>query len=161
MQQKALIAEKEIESMKRILATKKREAVAYSLKNAQFNEFIYSVLPNLKDIQSQLSAKSQNQLQKVIKKLVQYHKKRRNWHEFDERFKELNQEFFQRLSTKYPELTPNEKRVCNLLYLGMTTKEISKVMSSSNRTIENTRYRIRKKIGIQQEAVLMNFMLDI
>ena len=46
----------------------------------------------------------------------------RLWQEFSLRFKEINSEFYDKLLTKYPDLTQSELKLCAYLRLNMTTK---------------------------------------
>jgi hypothetical protein len=45
--------------------------------------------------------------------------------EFDLRFKQVHGEFYEKLLARFPDLTPNEQKICAFLRLNMTTKEIS------------------------------------
>ena len=61
----------------------------------------------------------------------------------------IDTDFLRALSCRYPALTMTELRVCGLICLDLTCREISTVEGTSIRNIENHRYRIRKKIGVK------------
>ena len=66
-----------------------------------------------------------------------------------------------RLSSFRVKLTPMEIQVANLIEKNKNTKEISKLLNLSGRTIERHRYQIRKKLGIKQRNVsLRTFLLS-
>ncbi len=70
--------------------------------------------------------------------------------------------FGQKLSSKYFNLTSTELRIANLIKYGHTTKEISKLLNLSPRTIEFHRNNIRKKIGISNKRVnLKSYLLSL
>ena len=68
-----------------------------------------------------------------------------DWKEFEEQFKQVHPEFRGNLLKKYPELTEIELRVAALLRLKLKTPDIARLLSLSDRTIDNHRHRIRKK----------------
>jgi len=60
----------------------------------------------------------------------------------------------------YPSLTPHELKMCAYLRLNMTTKDIAQMLNISVRGVEISRYRLRKKLGIESETNLIDFMLS-
>lgn len=82
------------------------------------------------------------------------------WLEFDQKFDEVHGDFRSRLLERHPDLTPGELRVCSLLRLNMTSKDLAKAMSRSLRTIENTRYRIRKKLQLAPDEDLVKYIIQ-
>ena len=73
---------------------------------------------------------------------------------FDRYIKELNNTFFQNLEKKYPGLTDNEKKLCSLLRLKLTSKEIASILNITPKSVEVNRYRLRKKMNIRKEEKL-------
>ena len=84
-----------------------------------------------------------------------------DWNMFLIRFEEKHTGFFQSLKTNYPQLTPSDLRLCACLRLNMETKDIASLMNVSIRSIENSRYRIRKKLNIPQHINLTIFFMDV
>lgn len=81
-----------------------------------------------------------------------------NWQSFDEQFNSLHPQFLHNLTVAFPELTPQERKVCPLLRLNLETEEIAKLMFLSDRSVENHRYRIRKKLGLTTQQSLPDFL---
>ncbi len=75
------------------------------------------------------------------------------WEDFILRFKEVHSGFYARLIKKYPDLTPNEQRLCAFLKLNLSTKEILSMTGQSERSIVMARHRLRKKFGINSQEV--------
>ena len=82
------------------------------------------------------------------------------WQEFSVHFEELHPRFFQRLQSRYPNLTPNESRICALLFLNMSNKEIASITHRSARTVEAVIYQIRKKLNIPLSERTQSFLLN-
>jgi len=68
----------------------------------------------------------------------------------DRYIKDLNDKFFISLERYYPGLTSNEKKLCSLLRLKLTSKEIASILNIDPKSVEVNRYRLRKKMGINK-----------
>ena len=84
-----------------------------------------------------------------------------DWKMFMIQFEQKHTGFFKRLKTLYPQLTPSDLRLCACLRLNMESKDIASLMNVSLRSIENSRYRIRKKLKIPQNKNLIVFFMEI
>jgi len=73
---------------------------------------------------------------------------------FDMYIKELNNTFFQNLEKKYPGLSDNEQKLCSLLRLKLTSKEIASILNITPKSVEVNRYRLRKKMNIKKKEKL-------
>jgi DNA-binding CsgD family transcriptional regulator len=83
------------------------------------------------------------------------------WNEFEVRFQQVHQEFYQKLMQKYPDLTPNEIKICAFLKLNMTSKDISAITFQSVKSLEVARHRLRKKMGIDRDDNLVSVLQDL
>ncbi|KQB40049.1 triple tyrosine motif-containing protein [Flavobacterium aquidurense] len=83
-----------------------------------------------------------------------------HWNEFEEIFNQLHDNFMQRLKTSFPELTPRDMRLCAYLRMNFNTKEIAPLLGISVRGVEDTRYRIRKKLQLSSEANITEYILN-
>ena len=78
---------------------------------------------------------------------------------------ELNEQlpvFMARLSERAQEpLTPYEKAVAALIRSGYTTKDIAALLDKSVRAIDNARYRVRQKLGLNRTDHLQSYLEGI
>lgn len=84
-----------------------------------------------------------------------------DWKMFLIKFEEKHTGFFKKMKALYPQLTNNDLRLCACLKLNLETKEIVSLMNLSIRAVENSRYRLRKKLNIQPSQNLNEFFLEI
>ncbi len=70
-------------------------------------------------------------------------------------------DFLNRLEEKHPGLTKAEKKLCTLLYVNMSSKEIATITNSTIRTIETSRYRLRKKFNLSRDEDIVSFLQKI
>lgn len=81
------------------------------------------------------------------------------WELFDKWFSEVHKEFYTKLERSFPKLTTNDKRLCALLRLNMTTKEIAAITNQNPNSIEVARTRLRKKLDISNKEIsLVSFI---
>ena len=71
---------------------------------------------------------------------------------------EVNSGFIAKLSDSYPDLTNSEKRLASLLRIGMSSKEISLIMSMEPKSVDMARYRLRKKLNLTANDNLCDFL---
>ncbi len=64
------------------------------------------------------------------------------------KFLEMNKDFLQDLSQKYPQLTNNDLNLALFLKMNLTTKEIAQIQYKSVNTIKVARSRLRKKLKL-------------
>jgi DNA-binding CsgD family transcriptional regulator len=76
--------------------------------------------------------------------------------------KDIISPFQRNLSSKYPNLTPREIEITNLIKEGKTTKEIARVLNSSPGAIDFHRNNIRNKLGLKKmNANLRSYLLSL
>ena len=68
--------------------------------------------------------------------------------------KELNINFYQNLEKKHPNLTEKDKRLCALLRLNLSSKELASILGISFKSVEVNRYRLRKKMNLKKQEKL-------
>ena len=82
--------------------------------------------------------------------------------ELDIRFKQVHGDFYQKILKQYPDLTPNELKLCAYLRLNLSSKDISDLTGQQVSTIETARSRLRKKIGLSHsQTSLVAFLSQL
>jgi len=82
-----------------------------------------------------------------------------DWEVFQESFNQVHDDFFKRLMGAYSDLTPGDLRLAAYLKMNLSSKEIAPLLNISVRGVENKRYRLRKKIGLPEDANLTEFIM--
>lgn len=72
----------------------------------------------------------------------------------------FNSELYRKLVKDFPNLTPNESRICVLVAMNMTTKQISDITSQSVDAINMSRTRLRRKLGLTGKNVGLQEFLN-
>lgn len=111
---------------------------------------------NLNDISKENSNKQS--LKKLQRSVSNGLTQEQDWDTFRLRFGEVHPQFFIDLKAKFAEITPNEEKLCAFLRLNMTTKEIASLTNNSVRGVETSRYRLRKKLNLNEDVNLVEFL---
>ena len=82
------------------------------------------------------------------------------WNLFQSNFDLIHQNFFRNLKDRYPSLTPTDLKLCSLLRLNYSSKEIADMLNISIRGVEAARYRLRKKLSLGESDNLVDFMIN-
>ncbi len=80
---------------------------------------------------------------------------------FQEQFERAHQSLIQRLLNRAPHLTPTELRVCVLIKLNLSSKQIADALFASALTIKTHRANIRRKLGLAAQENLQSFLLSL
>jgi tetratricopeptide (TPR) repeat protein/DNA-binding CsgD family transcriptional regulator len=135
---------RERERLEHELALKQQELAAIALQIAKQNEALGKLTGQLK------TASGGAQTSSVLREIDRIRTNDNEWKVFESQFDTLHAGFTGKLLEKYPALTPKEVRVCALMKLNLTSKDIAGTLAISERTVEVHRLQIRKKMRLRQ-----------
>lgn len=149
------------ELLKLEIESKASDLMTFALHLVQKNE----VLNQLKTDLNSLSAGQDNELNRKLKELSIHVQQslqiNKEIEEFQQKVDVTYDDFFNKLKSKFPSLTNNEKRLCALLRLNLSTKEIATLNNISVKAVEMSRYRLRKKCNLNNQESLHEYMQNI
>ena len=146
--------ENELESRSKDLTTN----VMYLIKK---NELISEISLRLISLKKISKKENQKDISKIIMDL-QTAKDDAIWDEFEVRFNQVYNDFYERLNEQFPNLTINERKICAFLKLNMTSKEICTLTRQSTNSLNVARTRLRKKLGLSNtDTNLTSFLENI
>ena len=156
-EQQERMAKMEKEELAKEVKQKQNELASTTLNIARKNEMILE-LKNMLVMNKDKFSNSQR-YRTFIKKLNSSIEDTEDWRRFEVNFKELHQDFFERLLKSYPSLTPKDLKLCAYLKMNLSTKEIAPLMGITVRGVEIHRYRLRKKLDMDSSDNLSNFLI--
>lgn len=127
-----------------------------SVQMAHKNEILNEVKTDLLAAQKS----PEKSLRSLVRKLDIEIQNEDYWKEFNLYFNEFDQNFIKRLRASYPDLTKNDLRLCSLLRMDLSTKEIASLLNVSLRAVEQSRYRLKKRIGLPKGENLVKFIVS-
>jgi len=142
------------------LDSKKRELTTKMIFLLKKNEFISSIYERLRDLTKSLNSANKNIMFSIVRDIKNMNEEDQ-WKEFEVLFQEVHTDFYQRLNTAFPNLTPNEIRMCAFLKLNLSIKEVASITYQSQESIKKARYRLRKKLELERDVNLVVFLNNL
>ncbi|NJB35244.1 hypothetical protein [Croceivirga sp. JEA036] len=157
--EKALIRrnkELEIQKANELLELKNKELAASVLQLVEKDEF-------LKELKEKLRTNKDNLKQTEVNKLLRSISvsNSNNWEEFRLRFTAVNEKFYKKLTEKYPNLTQSDHKICALIKLNFSSKDMARLLGISVESVHTTRYRLRKKLNLERKENLEDFIAQL
>lgn len=84
-----------------------------------------------------------------------------DWQAFKSSFENAYPGYINRLRTQYSLLSDAEERLCLLIKLNLSSKEISYILGISPDSVKKTRYRLRKKLELPESTKLEDVISDL
>lgn len=147
--------EADVDYKNRELSTMTMHLVQRGKVLAKIKDVISSVIKN-HDIND-----SSPSFRHLIRLIRDVEKSDQDWDNFSMHFNSVNADFFNKLKDLYPDLTPNELKLSAYLKMNLSTKEIAQLMNITIKAVEVGRYRLRKKLRLQPETNLYDFLIAI
>ena len=135
------------------LDSKTKQLASTQLQLISKGEFLKELHKDLEQINV-----ADPKLKKVLDKIEKQFNTSREWEDFEEQFNLLNSDFFKQIKAAIPNISPDEARLCALIKMNLSTKEIANKLNLSVRGIETKRYRLRKKLPIENADSIESFL---
>jgi tetratricopeptide (TPR) repeat protein len=132
--------------------------VMYLMKK---NEMLIEVSERLMEVKRSARKDDQDRIQRIILELNTA-KDNDVWEEFEVRFNHVYNDFYERLTTRFPNISSNDRKLCAFLRLNMSSKEICAITRQTPNSLNVARARLRKKLGLDNSEIsLVSFLEQV
>ncbi len=83
------------------------------------------------------------------------------WEDFKIQFEKIRPEFFNKLKNFAPNLSINDLKHCTYIVSNLKSKDVAQLINVSPRSVETTRYRIKKKMGLDKNDNLYEILSNL
>lgn len=143
------------------LDLKKQELATHTLHIIQKNE----LLQNLKNKLSELTNNNQHiagGTYSEIDRLINTNKFiDRDWRNFKTVFDQVHPDFFTRLRSQANNISASELRMAAMMKMNLNTKEMASILNITPESVKKARYRMRKKLNLEAEANVHDYLMTI
>lgn len=150
---RSLKHEKVMQSSQELLNIKNKELTTNTLQLIEKEEILKTLKDHIK--KSNLDSGTKAFLKSVDNNSTSL------WDSFNNRFSSLNKGFYDRLQKKVPALTSADLKVCALIKLNFSGKEMAHLLGISLGSVHVARHRLRKKINLNREINLTSYINSI
>lgn len=151
--------EKQNSIMQDTISSKSRELVSLSLNLDEKNILLSNLNKTVKTAKNSTQKKQlKNAIDDIDSKLLVNSYLQLNRDNFLLHFSNVHPAFFDNILKVHPELTRTELRHCAYIKMNLATKEIAIMNSVSNNTVQMTRYRLKKKLGLSENDSLTAYI---
>ncbi|MEK9601658.1 MAG: triple tyrosine motif-containing protein, partial [Bacteroidota bacterium] len=151
---KRMILQLQNEKLATEVESKNSKLVFSSAQMAHKNELLIELKQNLIDYEK----KPDGNLKSLFRKLDYELKNENYWNEFNLYFNELDHHFLDLITQAHPKLTKNDLRMCSLIRMNLSSKEVASLLNISLRAVEQGRYRLKKRFGISKSIDLVDYI---
>ncbi len=145
------------EQLSQDVDNKNRELAVSTMSLNSKNELLAFIKDDLKKTAQNDSSNIKSVISTINKNITEED----SWNVFKEAFDNADKDFLKRIKQMHPALTPNDLRLCAYLRLNLSSKEIAPLFNISVRSVEIKRYRLRKKMDLQHEMGLVEYILAV
>ncbi len=146
--------EQELESLN-------KEFVSQEIFANTKNKLLSEIKNDVADIIPHINGKGKQELNKLIRKIGSNINDEENFFSFKLKFEKSHPEFFDSLNNLNPKLTNNDLKLCAYMRLGMTSMEISNLQFIEKKSVEMSKYRLKKKLQLEAEDDLNTFIQNL
>ncbi len=150
----------EVEMMRLELKEKDKKLVNFTMEGINRNNMLSEIREEVIGLQKDFT-NPDFKIKNIVRKIDSHLNDKENWKVFEKYFNNIYDGFFDRLVSRYPDLTTNELKICAYIKLNLSSKEIAVLLNISPASVEMARHRLRKKLNIHSGVSLINFMAEI
>ncbi len=150
------------EKLKIEMIHRDKELANQTMNLIRKNKFLVKITEELGKLKTTSTDESvKEKVTVLIAKIDKDIDNKKQWEIFETALDDVHEDFLNRLKTQFPNLTPNEIRLCAYLRMNISTKEIAPLMNISVRGVEICRYRVRKKLNIDRDQNLTSMIINL
>ena len=134
---------------------KNKELAISTMAFIKKNQFMNSLLIDLEP------AATNPTVSRVLRTIKRSLKNDDDWEFFEQAFDNADKDFLKRLKQQHEALTNHDLKLCAYLRLNLSSKEIAPLLSISVKSVDIKRYRLRKKMDLEHNQNLTEYILSL
>ncbi|MDZ4749454.1 MAG: triple tyrosine motif-containing protein [Saprospiraceae bacterium] len=161
-QSKAELMDIQNEKLEAEITYKNQELALTTMHLVQKAEILLTVQEGLNKVLRKSSDQmAKKEVQQMVNLLNFDVKLDEDWEHFALHFDQVHVNFLKHLRERFPQLSANDYKLCAYLRMNLSTKEIAPLLNISVRGVEGSRYRLRRKLNLPNDANLTEFILQL
>lgn len=142
------------EKLNQEIDSKNRELAISTMSIIKKNEVLHSIKKELN------KSKQDKSITTAVKLIDDNLNDKKDWSFFEKAFNNADKDFLDKIKKAHPDLSSNDLRFCAYLRLNLSSKEMAPLLNISTKSVETKRYRLRKKLGLEHDSGLIDYILN-
>lgn len=165
-QEKSFAAEQEIlrlknENLEKEVESKQTQLSASVLQSAHKNQFLADIKAQIQKIELPRNTTQNPELRKVVRAIDQELDQEDYWAQFQLTFNQMHQSFVQQLQHWHPNISDHDNRLCCFIRMGLSNSEIASILNVTINGVEQSKYRLKKKMCLDKDASLNDYIKNL
>jgi DNA-binding CsgD family transcriptional regulator len=145
--------------LQQVLAMQQEELKNRTLEIARKNEFLADLEQKIATLNAAMNKANIEELQDLVRQNALNNEK--DIVEVKWQVDAWNSIFYEKLRHRVPELSATELEICGLIRLNLSSKEIASIRNIESKSVDMSRYRLRKKMNLKPEDDLILVLQNI
>jgi tetratricopeptide (TPR) repeat protein len=143
------------------LESRSKSLAAHTLHIISKNKMMDDIKAKLQEALQEDFKDQRKKITNLVKLIDHNFVQDKDWDDFRHIFEQVHQNFFDQLQKLSSEITAADTRLAALIRLNLPSKDISTILGISPDSLRISRYRLRKKLKLNQGDSLSNFILSL
>jgi hypothetical protein len=158
----AELREKEMQAkfIQQELELKKKDLTNVALHNTQVYDFNQKMIEKLQSVYTH-KANMEQHLRSLLLDLQQQNQVGDRSIGLLQNIDSVNEEFYQKLRDRFPDLTKAESELCGYLRINLSNKDISVLKNIEASSVKMSKNRLRKKLGIGPDEDIYRYVQEL
>lgn len=160
MKKNKIEREKQEEIYKQQILFKQKELTSQTLHLVQKNTFLRELKENLENLKNS-PEKFKIEFKRIVMLLKKESATDRDWEVFKSYFSEVHNDFDTKLKSLSNAITEKDLRLASFIKMNLSTKEIAAILNVLPESVLTSKYRLKKKLEIDKETDIYNFLMTM
>ncbi|WP_281614002.1 two-component regulator propeller domain-containing protein [Flammeovirga sp. SubArs3] len=155
------VKQQKADLIKDTLEVREKELTTHALRIVHLNTLIEQLDEKLSELQKNPHDFSPSKINSIRREIKRAENVEKDWEYLNGLFAEVHRPFIDMLHKKHPSLTEGNIRLCSLIKLNMSSKDIAAIMGISQNSVKVARKRLRKRLELSSEENLEVYLLNL
>lgn len=157
-EQKARAKTLENQLLQQNIELQKKDLSNLALNNQQYQDWLQQLNAMVKDLRLYNGTEREKTIQALETNIKQKNRINAFTNELQNKVEQINTNFYEKLKTSFPLLTPRELKLCAFLRIDLDSNHIASLFNISPDSVNKSRYRLRKKLQLETSQDLESFL---
>lgn len=140
---------------------KKNDLHQQALRIIYINNSLTEIENSLKKLKLNTQDNKSQDIQQLLNTIHVNKTLEKEWENFNEYFGNVHGAFYEKINTKFPELSTSEKRLASLIKMNLTNREIASILNIESASVKMAKYRLKKKLNLEEEVDIQSFLQSL